>query len=517
MLDLMRKQTGSYIIYLIFGAIIVVFAINFGPGGGSCTPGQGPYAALVDGETIPQQAFALRYRNQAERYRRSAVASGMEFDAAMIERMGLRKQVIDQLIDKKLLAHEAKRRGLTVSKRELRDYLSSQYRVKDVTYEQYEGWVTRSFQTSVTEFEGEVRDDILGQKLERFIGETVSVSDAELKADYLRDHDRAMITYVKVDTADIEAPEPSKAEVTKLLTERMSDVEEAYNRDILKYRTPQMVTARQIVRKLPQDASDADVAKARSELIELKEEIEGGADFAALAKQKSDDTTTKNDGGNMGTFKRGQHPKEIDDAVFALEKDELTAQPVRTSLGLHLIQVTEIIPPSRKKLDDVKTDVAKGMLTETEKNDAAKAEAEALLAELQAGADITTLTISEAESREQPTATKPVRRDSPWILASQKAIPRVGQSDELHAEIFALTLQAPVAKQVHEVGRSFYVVVLKDRETPDLAKFEADKDSLRENAIWAKRSRLFRDWVAHLRVKAKITYNPSLFPPAGEA
>ncbi|MEE8408399.1 MAG: SurA N-terminal domain-containing protein [Myxococcota bacterium] len=508
----MRRHSQSFIIYFIFGAIIVVFAFTFGPGGGSCTPGQGQFAALVDGDAIPQQTFGLLYRNRVESYRRSAVVAGMNFSNDMIERMGLRKQVIDQLIDRKLLAHEARRRGLVVSDEDLLDYLEAEYRVKEVTFDQYQNWVGRTFQTSVTAFEDDVRGEILGNKLKKFIDETVSVSEGEVKEQYQREHDRAMLTFVEVDTAEVDVPDPSAGAIDTLITNDADTIKERYDRDILQYRTPQQVSARQILRQLPQDASDADVAKARGFLLELKTQIDGGADFGALAKEHSEDDATKEKGGDMGKLERGQGLEPISKVVFALEKDAISAEPVRTRLGLHLLQVTGIQPPSRKKLEDIQAEVAKKVLLERAREEAARTQAEELLASLQKGGDIEKLTISEAEARDQPTNKKLVRRGTAWVLKSQLAVPRIGQSEELHAEIFALTKEAPVAKKVHKVGRSYYVAILKDREIPDLANFEADKDSLRQTAIWSKRSMLFREWLAHLRKTSNVQYNSQLFP-----
>jgi peptidyl-prolyl cis-trans isomerase D len=150
-------------------------------------------------------------------------------------------------------------------------------------------------------------------------------------------------------------------------------------------------------------------------------------------------------------------------------------------------------------------------------NQRARRAAEELLAALRAGSSLEELTISEADKKENPASILPVRHDTPWVLASQESIPRIGISEELHTELFSLTAEAPLAREVHEVNGSFFVIGLKERERPDLDKFEADKDSLRNSANSAKERRVFREWVGHLKSKAAIEYNQRYFPPTPQA
>lgn len=518
MLDVFRRYQQSLFIYLMFGLLIVIFAVNFGPGSGSCNPAAGnDYAAIVDGETIRREEYAMRLSRTVDSMRqRFAAAKAGNFDNEMIERMGIKKQIIDELVARKLLAQEARGRGLRITDDELVSYLQERYGVKDVTPEQYQGWVASVFGTSVDRFEAIIREEMLAQKLQTVLGEGVSVSDAELKATFLREHDRAMVTFVKLDPETITVPEPTAAAIDALLAEDMKTIEERYNRDVFKYRTPQQIRARQILKTLAPDASDAEVARVRGQLLELKAQLEGGADFAALAAEHSDDEGTKQKGGDLGLFSRGHMQKAIEDAAFALKPNEITAEPVRSPRGLHLIQMTENKPAARKELAEVKRDVAIAVLQEREQEKLALAQADALRAKLEGGAAIETLTWTDQEARDAAEKgdvkeKRPVRADTPWILKSQEAIPRIGASKELHDEIFALTTDAPLARQAHKVGRSFFVVRLKERETPDLAKFEETKESLRDQAVSMKRNQVLEDWVDHLRKEKTVQLNPALF------
>ncbi|MEW6332388.1 MAG: peptidylprolyl isomerase [Pseudomonadota bacterium] len=77
---------------------------------------------------------------------------------------------------------------------------------------------------------------------------------------------------------------------------------------------------------------------ARQKLLGLRERIENGEDFAALARAHSDDTGSAANGGDLGWANPGQMVPEFEKAMNALQPNQLS-QPVRTPFGLHLIQV----------------------------------------------------------------------------------------------------------------------------------------------------------------------------------
>ena len=87
---------------------------------------------------------------------------------------------------------------------------------------------------------------------------------------------------------------------------------------------------------------------------EIAEKIAHGADFGEMAKQHSKDPGTKEDGGSLGYFSRGQMVPQFEEAAFKLEKGDVS-DPVQTQFGWHLIQVEdrrERQPPSFEAIKD---------------------------------------------------------------------------------------------------------------------------------------------------------------------
>ena len=111
------------------------------------------------------------------------------------------------------------------------------------------------------------------------------------------------------------------------------------------------VHARHIL--LPTEAAAADVIK----------QLHNGADFATLAKKLSTDKeTAAQNGGDLGWFKKGDMLPEFSDQAFSMKKGEISAKPVHTTYGWHVIQVldTRVAPPPT--FDSVKDQLRQGLI-----------------------------------------------------------------------------------------------------------------------------------------------------------
>jgi peptidylprolyl isomerase/peptidyl-prolyl cis-trans isomerase D len=100
-----------------------------------------------------------------------------------------------------------------------------------------------------------------------------------------------------------------------------------------------VVNARHILIRAPERDTDAR-AEARQRILDIQERIEEGADFAAMARQFSDDTGSGQRGGDLGWFGPGRMVESFEEAAFGAEPGEIVG-PVETRFGYHLIQVQD--------------------------------------------------------------------------------------------------------------------------------------------------------------------------------
>lgn len=94
---------------------------------------------------------------------------------------------------------------------------------------------------------------------------------------------------------------------------------------------------------LPIQATPAAMAAAHARADSILAKLRAGADFAAMAKQYSDDPGTKEQGGELGWFRRGQMVREFEQVAFSLKPGQIS-DVVRTPFGFHIIQVEHVDP-----------------------------------------------------------------------------------------------------------------------------------------------------------------------------
>ncbi|EJS54988.1 peptidylprolyl isomerase [Bacillus cereus] len=91
---------------------------------------------------------------------------------------------------------------------------------------------------------------------------------------------------------------------------------------------------------------------------EVKEKINNGEDFTTLAKQYSEDTGSKEQGGEIAGFAPGQTVKEFEEAAYKLDAGQVS-EPIKTSYGYHIIKVTD--KKELKPFDEVKDTIRKDL------------------------------------------------------------------------------------------------------------------------------------------------------------
>ncbi|MDH4101998.1 MAG: peptidylprolyl isomerase [Thermoleophilia bacterium] len=150
-------------------------------------------------------------------------------------------------------------------------------------------------------------------------------------------------------------------EVTKDTKVTDQDILAYYTQNQSQYGTPESRDVRHIL--IAEKAADGkvDFAKSKAKADRIYAELEGGADFASLAKVNSADPGSKDSGGKL-TISRGQTVPEFDKVSFELDKGELS-KPVKTTYGYHVIEaVSPVRPAKTTPLDEVKESIRTTLL-----------------------------------------------------------------------------------------------------------------------------------------------------------
>jgi parvulin-like peptidyl-prolyl isomerase len=135
------------------------------------------------------------------------------------------------------------------------------------------------------------------------------------------------------------------------------DVQSAYAQQKAIQAVEFRVKARHILFVVPPGAGDDVVSAQRKKALAAKARLDGGADFSKLAAELSDDTASKDRGGSLGEFGRGEMVPEFEHVAFTA-KPGVPTEPVRTPFGWHILLVDEHVTSSAAPehgLDDIRT------------------------------------------------------------------------------------------------------------------------------------------------------------------
>jgi parvulin-like peptidyl-prolyl isomerase len=144
-------------------------------------------------------------------------------------------------------------------------------------------------------------------------------------------------------------------EVYRNVTIPTADLQKYYDEHKAEFIRQEMVTLREILVATPDD-SPAKVAAAEKKAKDIVDRLRKGTDkFTDLARQYSDAPTATSDG-ELGSFKRGELRKEIEDAVFKQNKGYVT-DPVRTPNGFEILRVEEHYAAGQASFDEVSSEI----------------------------------------------------------------------------------------------------------------------------------------------------------------
>ena len=131
-----------------------------------------------------------------------------------------------------------------------------------------------------------------------------------------------------------------------------ADVDAFYQQNRPQFEQGESVHVSHILIAAPQASDAAQKQEAKSKAQKLLKQLKGGADFAQLAKEMSEDSPTASRGGDIGLIAAGEIVPDVDKVIQGMKAGEV-AGPVRSPFGYHILKVFEVVPGSRKELKEV--------------------------------------------------------------------------------------------------------------------------------------------------------------------
>ncbi len=480
------------------GSRVVLWVVIIGVGGvfvlylgfqGSFAPAPGSSPVVRAGHySFDGRDFERVRQGMEQRYRE---ALGEQFDAEAA-RGFLVESAGGVLLRSALLAWQGDHMGLTASDAEIRDYL------KDSGLADGEGRLDRERITQYAEsefgslrrFQERLRAELLAEKTARLIRESAAVSDAEARDAVRYQLEEVRIAAVKIDgrraPADLVVPEEA---AEALLDKDPTRVRERYEERKSEFDRPEQVRVRHILARF-EPSDEAGKAAARARIDALRQRIEGGEDFAAVAREASEDPATKESGGDLGLVSRGTVVKAIEDAAFAQAPGAL-GDVIESPQGFHLLKVEERRPARVVPFEEAQAQVAAELAREDAAVAVARAEAEKLSKAVRGGQ---TLVDAAREQRLEILRPDPLRRRPDGY------VPGIGAAPELVAAAFTLSEQQPSDPTIHSAGENVFVLIqLLERKSPTDAEVEQALAATRERLLQQRRAAAEQSWLEHLR------------------
>lgn len=517
MLTELREKSQSFLIYILFGMLIIVFIFFFGlpaegfrPGGDQPTSG---WAAEVYGEEIPTMHVEIALRRQIG-------MGAVDTDAAELSR--LRRETLLQLIDQEVVRQRAKAMGLGVSEDELSAYIVSDdnpdailFKGQDgrFSYDRYEAQITQGFGGNTRAYRAMKERELLVDRYLGFLASQVKVGAPEVREAYEQQKRTWNLEYLVVDPADpaLAVPEPTAAEGAAHAQANPKEVEAYYEANKAQYDREKEVRVRRILVRIPKDGGEAGKAEARKKIEELHAKVQAPeADFAAIAGESSEGYY-KTQGGDMGWQAR-ENTSPADYAVYEKLEPGQISDIQESPIGFWFVKADEVKPAVKKSLGEVSDEIGLKLVQQSRRKDAARQQAEAMLAKLKGGAPLAEVAPRTAaptpppdeEGEDDPVIEEegpsPVRTTGNFSAErpTWDRIPGIGKSEKLARMLPGLTTEKPLVEEVLEVEDKLVLVRLKDRVEPTDEDFAKEKDAIADRLRRQRANQLFGQWRAVL-------------------
>jgi peptidyl-prolyl cis-trans isomerase D len=385
MFDLFRRK-DTVVRYILVGLLSLValsMVITLVPGFGSGGAGNGEPDLASVGSWPSTEKVTM---TQARQYLRGVIGQ-MNMPQSSIATFV--PQLVENLVMRTAVQYQAGREGLQVNDKDVSSFVETNVPQlfdgdKFRGMEAYQNFLA-SRGTNVTQFEKEMREDMMSQRLRFFMSEAAAPTEAELKAEFRRQNEKLKVDYVLVDPREIEtAYKPTEAEMraqydkTKgaFMTKEArrytlvavdgatvmanvpvpeEEIQRTYRESIDSFRIPDRVMARHILLSTT-NKNEAEKGAIRAKIEGLLKQVKAGGNFADLAKKNSEDPGSKEKGGDLGWVTKGQMVPPFEAAVFSLQPGQISGV-VTTEYGFHIVKAEAREVARLKPIEEVRDDI----------------------------------------------------------------------------------------------------------------------------------------------------------------
>jgi peptidyl-prolyl cis-trans isomerase D len=416
---------------------------------------------------------------------------------------------------------ESRKQGITVSDVEIRErilalpgFQENGKFVGEQRYRQILGFQNPPMSTA--EFEKSLRRALQIEKLRNALTGWMSVSDADVAAEYRKRNEKVKLdvvpvtadafkSQVTVTDAELTAAFDKQKEkyrigekrkikytllnvdqVRQTITVPETEIEAFYKTNLQQYQSPSQVRASHILFKL--EGKDEKAVQAKAEEV-LKLAKAPGADFAALAKQYSEDESNNQNGGDLDYFGRGRMVAEFETAAFAMKNGEISAAPVKTAFGFHIIKMVDNKSEQTRPLADVRAEIEDQLKWQKAQAEAEK-QAKALEATLKTPADIDRV----AKEKSMQVV------DTPLLLLADP-IEGVGSQPELSGRLFGLK-EGEVTPAMR-VAQGWVFAAVTGKQDPYIPKLDEVKTRVSDDLKQEKAAELAKQRAAAIATELK--------------
>ena len=228
-------------------------------------------------------------------------------------RSKIRRTVLDRLIEKKLTEQKIRELNIRVSEEEIRQAIDDVRKQNNIPSQE---------------------------------ALVAALAGQGLSFDQYRSQLQEQIEKLKLISIEVRA----KVQVSE------SEVRDYYNANLTKYTDEESYRARHIFFKTGEKASSEEIQRSKNTAMAVLVDARSGKDFAELAKKFSEDSAARKDGGDMGSFKKGDMQPDLEKTMLSLKPGEVS-ELVTTPIGFHIIKLEAKIAGTTKPFESVKAEI----------------------------------------------------------------------------------------------------------------------------------------------------------------